>query len=77
MMPNLRRWGPALGLLVLVGCASSSPPFVSQTRTRFDTLAPEYRAYVATDARLSETEKKRRLETLQSWDAEIRAAEAR
>ena len=57
------------------GCVLPDAAFVRSERATFDTVAPEYRAYVASDPGLGAEQRQRRLRTVETWDVSIREQE--
>ena len=64
-------WASTVLALCATGCAMPGAAFVRAERATFDAIAPEYRAYVAADERLSPGQKDRRLRTVETWDLSI------
>jgi hypothetical protein len=70
----------ALLLLSAPGCATLTAPqgpYVASDRATYDAIAPEYRAYVATDPNLNPEQRARRERTLETWRLRLEDAEAR
>ena len=70
-------WVSSALALCAPGCAMPGAAFVRAERATFDAVAPEYRAYVAADERLSPEQKDRRLRTVETWDLSIGQQEAK
>ncbi len=66
-----------LTLLLLTSYGSScttAPSYVAADRLTFRAIAQSHRKYVMADKTLTAAQKRRRLATLASWEARIRAA---
>jgi hypothetical protein len=82
----LLPFAPILLLLPLSQCAgcaalsaalSTAPPppdYVAADRATYDAVAPEYAAYVAADAALTEDERATRRRTLEAWNLRLEIA---
>ena len=64
----------ALACLVLSGC-SVTDSYVVSDRKVYDIIGPAYSAYVQADARLTKSEKARKLRLVVAWDARITQGE--
>jgi len=64
-----------IGVLALAGCSGLHTGYVRADRLTFEAVGKEYRGYVEADADLTTAERERRLRTLASWEARVRAAE--
>lgn len=62
--------------LTLASCAGVPRTYVDADRATYDAIAPEYSGYITDDESLSDGQKQIRIDTLESWDARISAAEA-
>lgn len=84
------RWRPGVSALTTVamlllavgsgGCALLSTPDgpqIAAERATYDAIAPEYRAYVATDENLTEEQRGRRERTVELWRARVEDAQRR
>ena len=70
----------ALAAASSTGCAALDAPagaYVAADRATYDAVAPEYGAYVATDATLSVEQRERRARTLELWRLRLEDAEGR
>jgi hypothetical protein len=61
-------------LVISCGCTLQGA-YVAADKATFDAVAPEYRAYVVADQKLSPEQKKRRGRTLTAWEARIAEGE--
>lgn len=72
------RWENLTALLIfaacLCGCAAPAS-FVAAERATFKAVAPEYLDYVNADPKLDAGQKQSRRDTVQAWDAGLRAWE--
>ncbi len=66
----------AAALLVVAGCQGPSDAYVAADRATFDALAPDYIHYVTQDQSLNDDSRNRKLRTIATWQARLRAAEA-
>jgi hypothetical protein len=66
---------PAAGCTALQGLQSPSGAYVAADRATYDAVAPEYAAYVAHDASLSDEQRARRDRTVQTWRLRLETAE--
>lgn len=65
----------ALFLLPLLVACSPGAGYVRADRETYNAIAPAFAAYVDADPALDSEQKKRRHETLHSWDARLTQAE--
>lgn len=61
------------GLVAAAGCSGQVP--VETVRSLYDAIGPEHRVYVKADARLNESQKRIRLQTLASFERMLTEAE--
>lgn len=64
-----------LVLLSVVGCAAPAS-FLAAERATYNAVAPEYLDYVNADPKLDAAQKQSRRDTIQAWDAGLRAWES-
>lgn len=72
------RWPLALAMvaaLVVSGCRPGSG-YVAADRETFESVAPEYLAYVASDATLTKDQRELRERVVASWEGRIKQAES-
>jgi len=71
-----RKWIIASAFLLLScgGCVLNKD-YVKADQATFDAIAPEYRAYVESDAKLDADQKTRRLRTLESWKVRLQGGQ--
>lgn len=67
--------GSAGGCAALQGLQSPAGAYVAADRATYDAVAPEYAAYVANDAALSDEQRARRERTVQTWRLRLETAE--
>lgn len=65
----------AILLFLAAASCSAAPDYVAADRATFDAVAPEYARYVANDTTLTAEQITRRMDTIQSWEARLKAAE--
>ncbi len=63
------------GLLFLPGCSTQSA-YVAADRETYEAIAPEYRAYVEADPKLTPKQKGRRERSVESWGGRLTEAES-
>lgn len=63
-----------LSVTILAGCAGVPKQYLRADRATYNAIAPEYRAYIRGDEKLSELQRAIRLETVTTWKARINAA---
>lgn len=64
----MKNWLLLLVLCLLAGCNLG----LEADRATYDAIAPEYVAYVDSDATLTPEQKERRHETVRSWEAKLK-----
>lgn len=77
-MKTLRNTALALALCLVSGCKTTDfirSDYVQADRATFDAVAPSYLQYVDGDAALSDEQKKRRKQTINTWRLRLEQAE--
>lgn len=62
--------------LVVASCTGPSDAYVAADRATYDVIAPDYIRYVTADGALNADARDRKLRTIATWEARLRAAEA-
>lgn len=63
----MRKIAFIAAIMILSGCGTVSKSYVDADRKTYDAVSPRYRAYVAADKSLDDTERSRRVRTVDSW----------
>lgn len=70
-----RKWMAACGLIVLglalCSCSTPSQAYADADRATYESIAPEYLAYVEADASMDAIAKQRRRDTVSTWDLRL------
>lgn len=78
-MKHSRLRVAVLATFFAVAAPSCTPvqAYVEADRATYEAIAPDHRMYVTNDPSLSQDQKTRRLDLLNSWDLRTRKAEGR
>lgn len=61
--------------VVTCSCIQPSAEYVKADRSTYDVIGPAYRGYVGTDGRLTDEQKQRRRDLVESWRIRLEKAE--